>query len=381
MSWEILTPFTRTASVELSGGVRPRYRKQIMKLQKIKYRDKFGERIVDFNRPYLESLVQAYQARAYDQVPFQLADGANGHNNDPERTRGDLVGVELTKDGIDGIFEPTPDGELLIKKNPKLGVSCRIIENLEHADGRTYPRAIQHVLGTVNPQLTGMRPWERVDLSHEGIERTWDLSIELTQEEAVPDTDTEDKVTVELTPEQAARLGVLLDDLDASDALATAVQGSPEGEQEDEPDDAGDEPDQQPADLDLSRSEQFVTLQQSYETANQRILELTQQVRNKDLTHELAELAREGLAPAIITAATPLLTVPSGTIELSAPDGSRTDPAEVVRNVLRTVLELSQSGLAVVDLDTETGFLLPQSTDPASSRREALVKNWEENYS
>lgn len=379
MSWEILTPFTRTASVELSGTARPRWRKQIMKLQKITYRDKLGERVVDFNQPYLESLAAAYQSKAFDQVPFQLADGANSHNNDPERFRGALVGVELTKDGLDGIFEPTPDGEALIKKNPDLGVSCRIIENLAHADGRTYPRAIQHVLGTVNPQLTGMRPWEKVDLSAVQTEQTWDLSTEQTQEDTVPDTDT---VTLELSKERADRLTALLDDMDAADKLADLIElTDPDGDEEDSGDgsaEEGEESGDAPA-LDLSKSDEFVALKTSYESQNARILELTQQIRAKDLGHELEALAKQGLAPAIIKAAQPLLSVPSGTIELAGPDGVRTDPGEVVRDVLRTVLELSLSGHAVVELDAETGYLAA-TVDSAQARRDALLKDWEDTY-
>lgn len=379
MSWEILTPQTHTNVVVLSGTGRPRFRKQIMRMQTIKYRDKFGQRIIRFDRPYLASLVDAYQKQAYDQVPFQLADATNGHNNDPERTRGDLIGVELTADGIDGIFETTPEGVKLLESNPKLGVSCRIVENLEHADGRKYPHAIQHVLGTVNPQLTGMRPWERVDLSaDQGMEQTWDLSTEL-MEDKMPDSDT---VTLELSPERAARLNEMLDDMDASDALADLIENDPDESDNDdtEPDqdDSGDGPD--PAPMDLSNSEEFQLVQATIDTQGQRILELTQQLRDRDLNHEVAELARQGLAPAIIAAARPLLTVQSGAVELSSADGSRVDPAEVVRDVLRAVLDLSHSGLAVVELDTETGYVTGTERDAAQLQRDALLKDWSEQY-
>jgi hypothetical protein len=378
VSWEILTPQTRTNVVALSGTGRPRFRKQIMRMQTIKYRDKFGQRVIHFDRPYLASLVDAYQKQAYDQVPFQLADAANGHNNDPERTRGDLVGVELTADGIDGIFETTPDGAALLEKNPKLGVSCRIVENLERADGSKYPHAIQHVLGTVNPQLTGMRPWERVDLSaDQGMEQTWDLSTEL-MEDKMPDSDT---VTMELSPERAARLNELLDDMDASDALAELIEQDPE-EADDDSEQESDEqelvPDVDP--LDLSNSDEFQLVQATIDTQGQRILELTQQLRDRDLNYELTELARQGLAPAIIAAARPLLAVQSGAVELSSADGTRTDPAEVVRNVLRAVLDLSHSGLAVVELDTETGYVTGAETDTVQVQRDALLKDWADQY-
>lgn len=372
MSWEILTPQTRTGVVALSGSGRPRFRKQIMRMQTIKYRDKFGQRIIDFNRPYLASLVESYKKRAYGQVPFQLADAANGHNNDPERFRGELIGVELTADGIDGIFETTPDGAKLLENNPKLGVSCRIVENLEHADGRKYPRAIQHVLGTVNPQLVDMRPWERVDLSaDQGMEQTWDLSTE-EMEATVPDGET---TTLELSPERASRLNTLLDDMDAADALAELIGSGPESDDELD-DDGEDDEESDETELSSVNSEQVELLLAAQDTQRQRILELTQQVRDREMRYELDELARQGLAPAIIEAARPLLSVQSGAVELSSGDGQRIDPAECVRQVLRTVLELSQSGLAVVELDAETGYVAVGNDNPVQKRRDALLADW-----
>ncbi len=372
MSREILTPFSHSAAVELSGSGRPRYRKQIMKLETIKYTDASGTRTIRFDQPYLKQLVDAFNARAFDQVPFQIADPQNSHNNDPERTRGDLIGVELTADGIDGIFEPTPEGEALIRANPKLGVSCRIIENLVHADGQTYPRAIQHVLGTVNPRLRGMRPWEKVELSvDQNIESTTDLSMQ-HEEDNVPDDDGGTR-TLELSAEHAQRLQQLLDDMEAADTLAGLLDDP--DEQQDDSDEPADDPQDQPELPD----EQYAMLLARQDANEQRIIELTQQLRTASVRNELDQLARQGLAPAIIKAAKPLLGVPTGAVELSQPDGSRVDPAEVCRNVLQTVLELASTGQAVVDLDAETGFAIA-SDDPAQTQRDAILKEMDRRY-
>ena len=380
MSREILTPFDQAPVTELSGGARPRYRKQIMRLGTIRYRDRSGtDRMINFDREYLQSLADAFNQRAYDQVAYQLADAQNGHNNDPERFRGELVGVELTSDGLDGIFEPTEAGERLIKDNPRLGVSCRIIEGLEQADGRKFPRAIQHVLGTVNPQLTGMRPWEKVDLAQVRVDQTWDLSGQ-TQEDAMPDQET---VTVELSAENAQRLQALLEDLDAASTLGELIElsdpdgedGSDESDSNSEDDEGGNGSDE----LQLANSDQYQLLLARQEASDRRILELTQQMRDRDLQHELQRLRERGLAPAILDAASPLLAVSAGSVELSSPDGRRVDPAQVVREVLQTVLDLSQQGLAVVDLDAEAGYAVADS-DPAQTKRDQLLDLMDEQF-
>jgi hypothetical protein len=384
VTWEILTPDNRTAATELSGEKRPRFRKQIMKLETINYKDRFGTRRISFDRPYLQDLVRSFKNGAFPQVPFQLADGANSHNNDPERTRGELVDVELTADGIDGIFETSDRGAALVRENPRLGVSCRILEPIERSDGQTFPRAIQHVLGTVHPQLIGMRPWEQISLSHEDAESLLDLSNQV-QEDAMPDTDT---VTVELPREQAERLSRLLEDMEASDELAALMdtdEDEPDQEQEDgegtgdDNEETGDAVNTDLSYADLSGNDQFQAMQVSLETANQRIVELATQARTAELRGELDGLRRQGLAPAVLRAAQPLLELPVGAVELSAPDGSRTDPAEVLRQVLQTVIDLSNQGLVVVDLGAESGFARPDD-DPAASARDELVKAWADQY-
>jgi len=382
MAWEILTPVDASSGVtELSGHIQPRFRKQIMRMQTIDYRDRSGSRRITFDRPYLRQLVRSFKAGAYDQVPYQIADPQNGHNNDPERFRGELIDMELTDDGIDGIFEPTSAGAQLLRDNPKLGVSCRIVENLTLPDGRHFPKAIQHVLGTVNPQLQGMRPWQQIDLSYDGIDQTLDLSGQYVREEKpMPEGDGNGRTRVlELSEERAARLEQLLDDMDAAGALAELVQGGDEQDGDSE-DDETESDGQQDGDLESRDSEQFALLSARQDAADQRVLELTQRLRNQQLSHELDNLRRQGLSPAILDAAAPLLALPSGAIELSSPDGQRMDPAEVLRGVLQTVVDLSQQGLAVVQLDTESGYLLPGEADSEQTRRNGLLASWDQMY-
>lgn len=364
--------------MQLSGSGRHRFRKQILRKTSIRYQDASGERVVDFDDAYLRSLAKAFEDRAYDQVPFQLADSANTHTNDPERFRGELVGVELTRDGLDGIFEATDEGAKLLSRNPNLGVSCRILENLPLPDGRHFPRAIQHVLGTVNPRLTGMRPWEKLDLSVVDVDEVLDLSEQ--EEETMPEGDTR---TLELPVAQATRLEEFLSDLEAADQFADLMDAEedPEDAEDDDPtDDDQDEEVETGQALALANSDELLAMQAGYDNMQARVLELTQQLRTNDLRHEVERLRGLGLAPAIIAEAEPLLSLPAGTLELSSPDGSRVDPGTVLRNVLQTVLELAQNGQAVVELDAETGYVMPGITSPEQTRRDNLLKDWDDTY-
>jgi hypothetical protein len=65
------------------------------------------------------------------------------------------------------LVRPDQQGEELLSRNPDVGVSARILEGYERADGEHYEAAIQHALITWDPRITGMKPWEVVGLSNE----------------------------------------------------------------------------------------------------------------------------------------------------------------------------------------------------------------------
>lgn len=107
-----------------------------------------------------------FRDRAYDQVAFQLADSANQHTNDPERFRGTIVDMRAEPDGLWIYLDPTERGEQVLRENPNLGVSARIVEQYARADGKFYPAAVQHVLGTLDPRVTGLGTWQPVDMAN-----------------------------------------------------------------------------------------------------------------------------------------------------------------------------------------------------------------------
>lgn len=391
MAKELLTPFGSPASViELSNG---RFRKQILAFRTINYRDRAtGQtRRINFDKGYGLELIRSFQQGAYDQVPFQLADASNAHNNDPTRTGGELIGVELSSDGsgLDGIFRLWGSGQKVVDLNKKLGVSARIIEGLEHPDGRKFGKAIQHVLGTVDPQMANMKPWERVDLSN-SVTQTLDLSGEHYEEMEGKMPNETGKAVLELSAATAEKLAPLLENPDALTRLAQllgddedpAGSGTEDSSYDDvlsdediqallEGDDDDDEDPDYEGDVELSNVNAQLSSQ------GQQIVELTNRLNDQRTDHELGEFARKGLAPAILGLARPLLSVAPGAIELSNGSGGAFDPGKAARDLLNAVVDLSSSGHLMVNPDDEAGRL---EGDPSqNSQRAALLAEWE-NY-
>jgi hypothetical protein len=151
MSAALQMPYRERPAKEVGPRI---FRKQILRTGRVPYE---GKELV-FDLAYLEHAVAAFKAGAYDQVPFVLADWANRHSSDPERFRGEVKALELVGDGIDALIELTEDGAEVVRKNPRLGVSARLVSDPTE-DGR-FPVAIEHVCGTLNPRVNGLRPWE-----------------------------------------------------------------------------------------------------------------------------------------------------------------------------------------------------------------------------
>src|SRR5260370_33968985 len=145
MTSAVLTPYS-TAEASKSG---PRlWRKRLLPIGTINYEG----REIEFDRDYLAQLADSFYRRCYDQVPFQLADRDNKHNNDPQRTRGEIAAMSVEPDGLWVTLSTTDAGSQILENNPRLGVSARIVEDYSRSDGRSWPAPIQHVLGTLDPR-------------------------------------------------------------------------------------------------------------------------------------------------------------------------------------------------------------------------------------
>lgn len=175
MTTALLTPFALSETVK---DGRRRFWKQILPVTEINYN---GQK-VKFDPKFHLDLATAFKRKAYDQVPIVFADSSNAHNMDPRNFAGDVIRTEYRGPGKDqgtwALIEADREGARAIKRNPRLGVSARIVQGVEKADGRFFNRAINHVLLTMNPKVTGMSPWQAVDLSEDTDIEVVDLTAQ-----------------------------------------------------------------------------------------------------------------------------------------------------------------------------------------------------------
>jgi hypothetical protein len=197
MTTAVLTPQDR-APAEHTGA--QFWRKRLLPVGSITYEG----RKIDFTPEYLAGLAGTFHHRAYDQVPFQLAGQDNKHTNDVRAFGGEIAAMTAEPDGLWLTLSTTDEGSKILHDNPRLGVSARIVEDYQRSDGQFYPAAIQHVLGTLDPRVPSLGPWQAVDLANDGVP-VIDLS-EITFD--APDSGGE--TMPDLNAEQQARLARFL---------------------------------------------------------------------------------------------------------------------------------------------------------------------------
>jgi hypothetical protein len=174
------TPWSGHQAIELGSDL---WKKKLLPLGQVEYKG----RTLTFDRDYLDGLASAFNGGAYSQVPFQLADGDNRHTNDPERYRGEVISMDADDTGLYITVQTTEAGNQLLRTNPKLGISARIIEDYARSDGKFYPAAVQHVLGTLDPRIPALGDWEAVDFSAGDPDFVLDLSTVHFAGEPVPE--------------------------------------------------------------------------------------------------------------------------------------------------------------------------------------------------
>lgn len=152
------TPF-----VDSAGAPHGRlWRKEILRKGPIAYRGG----TVDLNDELVGQIRAAFDEGALNQTPVQLADAQNTHTLDPERFRGDVVALEETPESLFALLSLSPEGDKAVRDNPRLGVSARIVQDHTRHDGKHFKAALEHVLMTLNPVLTGLKPWQEVTLAN-----------------------------------------------------------------------------------------------------------------------------------------------------------------------------------------------------------------------
>lgn len=226
---EVRTPIADANVVELGNRI---WRKQVLPHTTINYHG----RQIQFDKQYCDEVAAAFRAGAYPAVPFQFADADNRHTNDPSRTRGEVIGMESTDDGLVATLRLSEEADALVREYPNFGVSVRVREDYERPDGQRYPRAMQHLLGTWDPKLAVQQPWQAVDMSNDepGTE-----VIDLTQHDESEEQMTASVAGVDLA-DLIARGVISVEDPAALDAAGVDWTGDA-GDQADDQADAGDD--------------------------------------------------------------------------------------------------------------------------------------------
>lgn len=409
-----LTPTDDGDAIELSTTT---FRKKVLPRGSIKY----GDREIVFDDEYLADLAASYNEGAYDQVPFQLADESNRHTMLPERMKGECKSVEVKEDGLWGTFELSSDAAELVRANPKLGVSARIVEGYERSDGKTYKRALQHVLGTLDPRIPGMGAWEEIELSNGEAYTSSDVidlsNSEYEEEGTVPENKKTEEPVAEKTPtgvsEEAAFAAVReifpdytdeqirdllaepLTDEELAQAQAEldleAEDETPKAEKEDQPKEEETPKAEKPkeeapkaekekAGVALSNEVIETALVEDSKTvdlANQ-VAALQKSVADEKFSKERAAWVRDGVPPALVDLARDVLTAPQGSvIDLSnGVESKKVDAGEVIRKLL-------DASAGYIELAKDRGHTLSLSNEDndETAKRADLISMWREQES
>lgn len=415
----LLTPIDLSVATKVGKGV---YRKQVLPLGSINYRG----RKIDFTKKYLTDLASSFKSKAYDQVPVVYADSQNQHNMDPRNFGADTINLAFEDDGLYAYVKPDSATRKVLDKNPNLGVSARIVEGLEKSDGRRFPRAIQHILLTMDPRVTGMKPWQTVDLSgyDGGTERVVDLTaLTIEKESKMPKIKSGGSSSVKAGETQPDGNGVLdLSNLTDEQLDLLLSEADPEGEDDDaevdpaavedddeddddaedgEDDDEEDDDDSTdlavPAFIKAAKDEKAKRLAKDKKKgAKGRAKSVDPKVdlssdkdgQTLDLSETLAEvralraesaanawkaergrLVRSGVPPHILDLAAPILSAPeSVTIDLSTSEKS-VDAKGIVKDII-------EATKGYVDLTPELGHAVDLSDDPTGDE-DPLLAAWE----
>lgn len=382
MTTSVLAPLDFTAPTKVA---RKTYRKQILRKGEIDYPlpDGTTKRVV-FDDAYLDAVNLAHQQGAYDDVPFILAGADNAHTMDPTRFHGWIRGMERTADGIDAVIELSDEAVAIVERTGgRLGVSPRI-KAVRHVDGRTYPAAINHVLGTLDPRMQGptlgLTPWEAVDLSTSGDD-VLDLSGATYREDrTMPRTinlDDLDPADADALVSYAALQGIDLSEpdvespADPDDDDTPATDPVPDDEDDEDPDeDADDDPGAGDPDDVISDADLEALIDGELEALGLRApADVSLSTPDDDtappalsetgvLRYQLAsrDYVAAGVPPAVVDLAAPILALGlDDMLDLSTPDGAPIDVRAIVSDMLDAMK-------GTVDLSTEAGHGL--ETDP-----------------
>lgn len=388
MTTALLTPIVDLAAQAAPG--RRRFWKQVLPVTSIDYN---GEKI-DFDEEFHKDLLLAHQQKAFDQVPLVFADSNNGHNMDPRNFGGDIIDLEYRGPGKDqgtwALIEADRTAARVIRRNPKLGVSARILQGVAKADGRSFKRAINHVLLTMNPRVAGMSPWQAVDLSEDADIEVVDLTTSTPTEGTdtdmgKPKTATATRRQVDLSRLNDEQFATLID-------LATTAGVIDDADLEDVADEDVEDDTEDTEDITerpkKKKSKTVVTVEEDSEESggddedddedDDKSTDLSEQVKslleaNAKATWngQRAEYLRAGVPPFMLDLAEPVLSQPQSVIDLS--EGGQT-AVDAMRKML-------DGARGLVDLTGEAGHGIDLSSTLDDNDPDAkFLAAWDKQY-
>ena len=233
MTTAIMAPWAKDEVTRLGAKT---FKKEILKFGHIKVDDEE----FDFTPEFGAQMVDAFQAGVMPTVTLQLADENNKHTQAVDRAGGEIIGLELSNDGLSGIISADDKTAELINRYPRMGVSVRALQNRMDNTGKVWPAVLNHVLATFDPVVERMGNWEPIELSRE-VTRV----INLANPVGTDKEDTEMPQTVgDLSTDEARQLHTLLGKMLGSTEVTseTTPNDKPDGGGVDNPETGGDAP-------------------------------------------------------------------------------------------------------------------------------------------
>jgi hypothetical protein len=275
-----------------------------------------GESIV-FDRDMLNGIASSYADKAYDLVPFQLANDKNEHpqeepqHMDPRKTHGYVKKLKVDNKGLWGQFHLNEDGKKAVADTDnKLGVSVSVKRGYQRADGKTFPYALRHVLGTLDPKVTGMDPWSTVEMSNaDENEEVTDLTGQKIETPTDNKKGTETTETVTVPKEQWDDVMAYIRQQKEADAEFESMMADKDDEDT----------------TDTSKVE-------ASNEPDPHVLSMSNDLAAEKFERYADGLVRQGVPPVMLTEARKILGK-SDLMDFSN-DGGEEDPRTVIRNIL-----------------------------------------------
>lgn len=287
------------------------WRKEVLRAGTYNYRG----RKLTITPEDLKAMVDNFNASAVDYVPFQFVEKDNSHTDEPSKMRGLVRSLATSDDGRSLIADIELDEEAsrLVEMNPRFGTSVQAhMAYKREGDGRYFGPTVLHVAGTHRPVIFGMGEWVKLSEEH-NLLGVIDLSGEVVEEDEEAEEKDETGFIEKAVLTTLRYLGLADARHDASGEEEQSPTEKEEAEVAMSEEQIKEKEEKVP---DRDKAEGVVGL--SMEDVEARLAEerarwekerdaLLQREHEKEIEFYLSELKREGVPPAIVDKAAPIL--------------------------------------------------------------------------